>query len=320
MVPTRARRLAGKGAASMALVVALAGCGDAPPPALAPAATFTTAEVEVCTELKRTADLSFAVIFDGQDDPPTPENVAQLREDLADYAEEVRDAAARTTDPALRPVLDTALATAEEVAWVSSMEELRGTPFKSVGIQVRKVCGELLARAAAAEPEPQPPPTEQVGPECDLPVVFDIPQGWWTAAEPDGRTFDDGAVGTFSKVCEIAATERAGSRGTVSVATAPASAGDPLSALVDYLAAADESDVYDEVRRPTFTTRRAAAGLAASEAAFQAERAGETVLVRVCVVAVPDGLVALRFNAYFDEDGAAVEEGYELALQTLRLR
>ncbi|MCO1654283.1 lipoprotein [Pseudonocardia humida] len=331
MVPTRARRRAGTGGATvapalaLAMAAVLAGCGSTPPPAPAlgqvPATTFTggSAEVDVCTELKLTANLKFQIIFDGQEDPPTPENTAQLRADLADYAEDVRAVAVRTTDPTLRPVLDTALAAAEGAAGVASLDELRRTPFKAAAIEVRQLCGDLLGRVAAAEPEPGPPASTEVGPVCDLPVAFQVPEGWQPVADPDGGFFDDGAVGPFAKRCDITVTEPVSLRGSLSVATAPASAGDPRSALLDYLAAARESRAYDEVRRPTFTDRRAAAGLPAAEAAFQMERDGETILAKVCVVEVADGLVALRYNAYFDDDGAEIEAGYRLALQTLRL-
>jgi hypothetical protein len=327
MVPTRARRRAGTGAAVVALAAALVGCGNTPPPAPAlgqvPAATARTggsAEVDVCTELKRTADLKFSVIFLGPGEPLSPEIAErQLRIDLADYAEDVRAVAPRTVDPVLRPVLDNALAAAEGAAGVTSLDELRRTPFKAAGIEVRQVCGDVLGRVGAAAPEPEPIASSEVGPVCDLPVTFEVPEGWEATAGSDDGDYDDGAVGPFSKECDIALTSPVAVPGSLSVATAPASVGDPSEALMAYLADARESGTYKQVQRPILTNRRAAGGLPAAEALFQMERGKERIVVWACAVAVPDGLVLVRFNAHVDGGRSEIEAGYRFVLQTLRL-
>jgi hypothetical protein len=74
------------------------------------------------------------------------------------------------------------------------------------------------------------------------------------------------------------------------------------------------------VHRPTLTDRRAAGGLPAAEAYFLMERDEDIVVVRACAVAVPDGLVLVRFNAHVDGGRSDIEAGYRFVLQTLRLR
>jgi len=325
MVATRARRL-GVVTGALALGAVLAGCGNAPPPTpalgQAPATAFTggSAELEVCDELKFTADLEFSIIFLAQDERPSRENTAQLRADLADYAEDLRAVADLTTDPALRPVLDNALAAAEDAAGVSTLDELRRTPFKTAGTELRQMCRDLRARSRAAEPDPAPPESAALGAACDLPVTFEVTDGWEPSATSADGGFDDGEVGPFTKVCDVVVTGPVGLPGSVSVATAPASAGDARTALLAYLTDAQESGTFDEVRKPTFTTRRAANGLAAAEAAYGMTRGDDLIQARVAVVEVPGGLVALRLNVLLAEDGSSrVQDGYQLALQTVRL-
>jgi hypothetical protein len=216
-------------------------------------------------------------------------------------------------------VLENALVAAEGAAEVTSLDELRRTPFKAAALDLRHVCGDVLGRVDADEPEPEPTASSEVGPVCDLPVVFEVPEGWQAEAASDDGDYDDGAVGPFSKKCDIALTSPVRVPGSLSVATAPGSAGDPSKALLAYLADARASSTYDEVHRPTLTDRRAAGGLPAAEARFVMERDGELVVVWACAVAVPDGLVLLRFNAHNGEGRSEIEAGYRFVLQTLRL-
>jgi hypothetical protein len=119
-------------------------------------------------------------------------------------------------------VLDNALAAAEGAADVTSVDELRLTPFKAAAIEVRQVCGDVLGRAGARAPEPElePVASSEVGPVCDLPVTFEVPEGWEATAGPDGD-YDDGAVGPFSKECDIALTSPVSVPGSLSVADRP---------------------------------------------------------------------------------------------------
>ncbi|MFB7574010.1 lipoprotein [Streptomyces sp. NPDC056165] len=160
------------------------------------------------------------------------------------------------------------------------------------------------------------------GSVCELPVTFDIAEGWKAeAADPaaagdssTGKEVADALLrqGPVTAVCEVDA-KPAGNIGFLRVFTGSPGAGDASTALRAFVAA--EEGVSGETHR-SFTT----GGLEGVEVEYlrTSEFLGESKKERALAVGTARGPVVLHLGGMDTEEHEQMLPAYELARRTLR--